>query len=85
MYVLNLGSPGLHYTRSDRMLVIVPILLFAIVLNAAIAWILHQPDRRSIWATFVLNSGLITVGSILVSIVIWREHWIDFAKDFFGL
>ena len=84
MYVLNLGSPGIHYTLSDRLLVIVPILLFAVVLNAAVAWILHKPDRRNFWAMFALGLGVIIVGAILASIIIWREHWIDFVKDLLG-
>jgi hypothetical protein len=46
-------------------------------------WILYRPGARGLWATFSLVLGAILIGTILVSVAIWRGHWMELVREIF--
>lgn len=80
---MELVSPG-GYNESWFELVM-PLLFFvipALLLACRSAWMLRlelpQLKRFGLWLTLPLSLGLVSLGAILISVVIWRGHWVEF-------
>src|SRR6266852_2750391 len=63
----------------DRVLPLV-FLFLTVASGLGIVWILRRPGRSSYWSTLALVSAVITLGAILTSVAIWREHWLELVK-----
>jgi hypothetical protein len=76
-------SPGGYHesalTQISRLaLFIVP----ALLLTFRIAWIMRRPESpqlkgRGLRLTVPASLGIVVLGSILISLAIFREHWIE--------
>jgi len=59
------------------------VLGIALTCDLGISWIIHKPDRRPFWATFVWVSVAVFLGMVLVSIAVIRENWLEVMKEMF--
>jgi hypothetical protein len=66
-------------------LLIVSFVVIALALDLVIGWTLHLHTRGKLWIAILLSSAGVVVGTVLTSIVIWREHWLELVKELIGL
>ena len=65
-------------------------LLAALLLTFRIAWILRRPEssaskRRGLWLAVPLSIAGVFLGLVLVSVAVWREHWLELVEGLVGL
>jgi len=61
-----------------------PLLIFtipALLITGRIAWLLRRAESaestaRPLWLTVPISIGAVVIGAVLISIAIWREHWV---------
>jgi len=54
----------------------------ALLLTFRIAWIMRRPESpqskgRGLRLTIPVSLGIVVLGSVLISVVLFREHWIE--------
>ena len=64
--------------------------VLALLLTFRIAWILRRPESlqskgRRLWLTLPLSLAGVFLGSVLVSVAMWREHWLELVEELTGL
>jgi len=75
-----LDPGGYHESRFE---VAMPYLLFVLpglLVSFRIAWVLRQPASpeskgRPLWLTMLLSMGGAVVGAVLISVLLFRQHW----------
>lgn len=56
-------------------------LFFAFCFDVGTAFLLRPLTRRSIWLNLIFASIAVVGGAIIVSMAVWRGHWIDTTKE----
>lgn len=80
---LGMAIHFLVFKADENGLLLMSLSVLALVLDIVIAWILSRSWRRSFGQIFVLVSAATIVGAILVSMSVWREHWIELVRELF--
>jgi hypothetical protein len=83
--VLFLGI-AIHFfvfKGDEHGLVLLSLCLLALALDTLITWILSASLRRTYGQVFIAVSGAILVGATLVSVAVWRTHWLALVKELF--
>jgi hypothetical protein len=64
--------------------VLLPVLAFltALTCSLGMSLMLTKLGRREFWSKFVIVLIAVLVGAIATSVVVWREHWFELAREF---
>jgi hypothetical protein len=88
IYTLVPAPPGESpFAQAASSLVFV---LLALLLTCRIGWLLRRPESsqtkgRHLWLTIPVSLAGVFLGSVIVSMAIWREHWLELAEELMGL
>jgi len=74
---------GFLVQRADNLLIL-SFVFVALALDLGIGWMLHLHTRGQLWGTIFVSSAGILAGMILISIAMWRGHWLEVVKDILG-
>jgi hypothetical protein len=80
---MNLLDPGGYH--KSRFEIAIPLVIFvspALLMTFRIAWMLRRPGLsqlkgRSLWLTIPLSLGGVVLGAVLISVALFREHWVE--------
>lgn len=73
---------GYHESRFEKTVPLLFFILPALLLTCRIAWLLRQPASNQsrgcgLRLTLPLSLGVVLLGAVLISLVIFREDWIE--------
>jgi hypothetical protein len=56
----------------------VPFVVVSLILCWQIAWLIGRPgSAQTVSFRFPVVVGIVFVGAVLISLLIWRQHWVD--------
>lgn len=73
---------GYHESALAQISRLALFILPALLLTFRIAWIMRRPESpqskgRGLRLTIPVSIGIVVLGSILISIALFREHWVE--------
>ncbi|GEM_PF-5450496 len=71
------------FKRDEHGLILLSLSFLALLLDIGITWILRSFVQRTFAQVFIAVSGAILIGVVLVSVAIWRGHWIELVSGIF--
>jgi len=84
-FSLFMGAAIYLFIQYGDNLLIACFLVLALFLDIGIGWMLHLHTRQSLRVTMLLSSTGIMMGAIVVSILVWRAHWVQLIKELFAV
>jgi hypothetical protein len=82
-FSLYVGTAMRFFVPNAGSLMITVFVLVALILDFGVAWTFHRHTSQNFGMSILLSSIAILVGTVVVSVLIWRQHWLELVKELF--